>query len=51
MKAQFYNTFKTQVELLPRVTILYGKSNDNDNDISKNGIALEFLWFGVFIFI
>ena len=49
MKAQFYNTFKTQVELLPRVTILYGKSNDND--ISKNGIALEFLWFGVFIFI
>lgn len=44
---EFYKTFKTQVELLPRVTIIYGKSDEND--ISSNGFAIEWLWFGVFI--
>jgi hypothetical protein len=44
---EFYKTFKTQVELLPRVTIIYGKSDEND--ISSNGLGIEWLWFGVFI--
>ena len=34
-----YTTFKTQIELLPRITVLY------ENYIS---IAVEWLWFGVF---
>jgi len=34
-----YTTFKTQIELLPRITVLY------ENTTS---IAFEWLWFGVF---
>ena len=44
----FYTTFTTQVELLPRLTILYGKT-ENDGIENKRGIAIEWLWFGVFI--
>jgi hypothetical protein len=46
---EFYNTFKTQVELLPRLTIIYGKKQSNkENEITQNGFAIEWLWFGVF---
>lgn len=34
-----YTTFKTQIELLPRITVLY------ETSIS---IAFEWLWFGIF---
>jgi len=39
---EFYNTFRTQFELLPRFTIIYGKD-------TLNGFAIEWLWFGVFV--
>jgi hypothetical protein len=46
---EFYNTFKTQFELLPRVTIIYGKGqSDGETEITRNGLAIEWLWFGVF---
>ena len=63
---EFYNTFKTQFELLPRLTIIYGKgqsetslysvSSDNfvtleETEIIHNGFAIEWLWFGVFVII
>jgi hypothetical protein len=41
---EFYQTFKKQVELLPRVTIIY-----NNLEFGQNGFALEWLWFGVFV--
>ena len=45
----FYNTFSTQFELLPRFTIVYGKGqSDEETEITQNGIAIEWLWFGVF---
>jgi len=48
---EFYGTFLTQFEVLPRLTIIYGKSNTyEDYEISKNGIAFEWLWFGVFLY-
>ncbi len=39
---EFYNTFRTQFELLPRFTIIYGKD-------TLNGFAIEWLWFGVLL--
>jgi len=47
---EFYNTFKTQFELLPRVTIIYGGKgqSDGETEITRNGFAIEWLWFGVF---
>ncbi len=33
-----YNTILTQIELLPRITIVYA-----------DGIGFEWLWFGLFI--
>ena len=46
----FYNTFSTQFELLPRLTIIYGKGqSDEETEITQNGIAIEWLWFGVFV--
>jgi hypothetical protein len=44
---KFYNTFRTQFELLPRLTIIYGKAEDTE--ITHNGFAVEWLWFGVFV--
>jgi len=35
---KFYNTLKTQIELLPRITIIY-----------KQGIGIEWLCWGVFL--
>ena len=35
---QIYTTFKTQIEILPRITIIY-----------EDGIAFEWLWFGIVI--
>lgn len=46
----FYNTFTTQFELLPIFTIIYGKGKLNEEtEITHNGIAIEWLWFGVFM--
>jgi hypothetical protein len=57
----FYSTFSTQVDLLPRITIIYGfnkptrvkfdegQGRENDYELIRNGIAFEWLWFGVFI--
>jgi hypothetical protein len=46
---EFYNTFTTQFELLPRITIIYGKEQSNEEvKITHNGFAIEWLWFGVF---
>lgn len=48
---EFYGTFLTQFEVLPRLTIIYGKGNSYEGyEISKNGIAIEWLWFGVFLY-
>lgn len=44
MRLEFYKTFFEQIELLPRITIIYSTDEDIDN-----GIAFEFLWFGLFI--
>jgi hypothetical protein len=47
---EFYNTFKTQFELLPRLTIIYGKGqSDEETEIIHNGFAIEWLWFGLFV--
>jgi len=39
---EFYNTFRTQFELLPRFTIIYGSD-------TLSGFAIEWLWFGVLL--
>ena len=51
-----YQTFSTQIELLPRVSIVYGfgkavevKTSEGNTEIIRNGIAIEFLWFSMFI--
>lgn len=41
---EFYNTFNSQFELLPRITVIYGRHIE----FSSNGIALEWLWFGIY---
>lgn len=38
MKIQTYNTIKTQIEIIPRLTIIYSK-----------GIAFEWLFGGIYI--
>lgn len=42
---KFYNTYNSQFELLPRITVIYGRHIE----FSRNGIALEWLWFGVYL--
>lgn len=37
MKFKFYNTLKTQIEIFPRITIIY-----------KYGVGVEWLFFGIF---
>ena len=39
MKIEFSNTFKTQIEITPRITIIY-----------KGLFAIEWLWFSVAIY-
>lgn len=39
MKLEFYQTIKSQLEILPRFTILYGGN--------LKSIAFEWLWFGI----
>jgi hypothetical protein len=53
---EFFHTFSTQVELLPRISITYGfgdslklESEGGDFGIIRNGIAIEWLWFSLFI--
>lgn len=49
MKLFFTNTWEYQVEVLPRVTILYGKGIElEDGEIIKNGIGFEWLFFSLF---
>lgn len=44
---EFYNTFTTQFELLPRLTIIYGKGqSDEEIEITHNGFAIEWLCKG-----
>ena len=45
---EIYHTFGTQIEIVPRVTIIYGHGDDPDDPIDT-GFALEWLWFGVFV--
>jgi hypothetical protein len=40
MKVIFETTFTSQIELLPRISILYSE---------PKGIAFEWLWFSLFI--
>jgi hypothetical protein len=40
--SEFYTTFTSQIELLPRITIRYKK-------FKINLIAIEWLWFGFYI--
>ena len=56
IKIDLYQTFPTQIEILPRLTIIYGfgesvevSINEDDTEIIRNGIAIEWLWFGIFI--
>lgn len=39
---EFYNTYNSQFEILPRFTIIYGTK------FNSKGFALEWLWFGVY---
>lgn len=54
MEIYFYTTFWSQIELLPRLTILYGNEPDDEEltleEDERFGIAFEWLWFGVGIF-
>lgn len=43
MKVEFYETIKQQIELLPRLTIIYSK------ECECNGFAIEWLFFGVYV--
>ena len=47
-KMEFYSTFRTQFEVLPRLTIIYSKIKEENYSVYKNGFAIEWLWFGVF---
>ena len=51
-----FNTLSTQIELLPRLSIIYGfnknikvHTDEGQTEIIRNGIAIEWLWFAVFI--
>jgi len=46
MRFELYSTWMHQVEILPRITIIYSKETEGGR-----GIAFEFLWFGVFILV
>jgi hypothetical protein len=47
---EIYNTFSTQIELIPRIIIIYGNGQSDDKtEITNNGFAVEWLWFGVFV--
>tara|TARA_R110000751_G_scaffold134837_4_gene237427 strand:+ start:5086 stop:5325 length:240 start_codon:yes stop_codon:yes gene_type:complete len=56
LSIECYQTFSTQVELFPRVSIVYGfgetvevKTSEGNTEIIRNGIAIEWLWFALFI--
>ena len=50
MKLHKYFTITNQIEILPRLSIIYGKGqSDEEIEIINNGIAIEWLWFGIFI--
>lgn len=40
MRIEYYETFNSQIELLSRITILYG---------DLKGVGFEWFWFGMFI--
>ena len=43
MKIEFYETIKHQIELLPRLTIIYSK------EYESKGFAIEWLFFGMHV--
>lgn len=45
---RFYTSFTTQIEVLPRLTIIYGSLQFCNREIMR-GVGIEWLWFGVFI--
>lgn len=45
---EFYNTSKTQLEVLQRLTIIYSNIEEENYAIYKNGFAIQWLSFGVF---
>ena len=53
MKLFYTNTYKTQCELLPRISIIYGKEVKTRDEegmvIIRNGVAFEWLFFSLFI--
>ena len=50
MKVIFTTSWRYQIEILPRLTVLYGKGDDDGETIVvSNGIALEWLWFSLFL--
>ena len=56
LSIECYQTFSTQVELFPRASIVYGfgetvevKTSEGNTEIIRNGIAIEWLWFAMFI--
>jgi hypothetical protein len=40
--SEFYTTFTSQIELLPRITLRYNK-------LKINFIAIEWLWFSFYL--
>lgn len=50
MKIIFTNTWGYQIEILPRITVIYGKGRDDGEiTIISNGVAFEWLWFSLFL--
>jgi len=50
MKLIFTTSWNYQIEILPRLTVIYGKGiGDCETTIVSNGIALEWLWFSLFL--
>jgi len=50
IKLELYNTWRTQIEVLPRLSILYGKGYQEDNyELTMNGVGFDWLWFGIFV--
>lgn len=48
MEIRIVNTFQTQIEILPRFSIIYGA--DEDDEDLDNGIFLDWLWFSMFVY-
>jgi hypothetical protein len=47
---KFFNTKSNQIELLPRITVYYNYERC-DEEVLENGVAIQWLWFGIFFII